>query len=236
MSNSASSVRRDALDQRRQKIDAEAHVAGLDDPGTAAGGGDDCLLLRRKAGGADDVNEAAARRLRGEEHGRRGNGEVENAVGLGEQRLDLVGHQDAVHAEAGQFAGVAPDRGGAGRFRGADEDGPFAVGNSLDQGAAHPPPGTGHDQPHRGHEFLPIRRGYSGTRHDCKASRDPSDREHAGPNRLILRMILPGSLRFFAIMRSRMHMISFKKSATFRDHAVFAAFFRDQRGYGCAPS
>ena len=107
--------------------------------------------------------------LSGQSHGRRRHGEVENAVGLGEQRLDLAGDQDAVDAEAGELAGVAPDRCGFARLHGADEHGAVGVGNRLDQGAAHPPPGTGHDQPHVGHQFLRFRRRYTGTRQECKA-------------------------------------------------------------------
>ncbi len=133
-------------------------------------GGDRLLLVGRKPGGADDVDEAALRELAGERDGRRRHGEVENAVGVGEQRLDLAGDQDAVDAEAGELAGVAPDRRGIARLDGADEHGAFGVGNRLDQGAAHPPPGTGHDQPHVGHRSLRFRRRYTGTRRECKAN------------------------------------------------------------------
>ncbi len=116
------------------------------------------------------MDEAALRELARQSHRRRRHGEVENAVGVGEQRLDLAGHQDAVGAEAGELAGVAPDRRGIAGLDRADEDGTVGVGNRLDQGAAHPPPGTGHDQPHVGHRFLRFGRRYTGTRRECKAN------------------------------------------------------------------
>ena len=50
---------RHALDQRRQQIDAEAHIAGLDDDGALGRFGDHGLLLGGVAGGADDMNNAA---------------------------------------------------------------------------------------------------------------------------------------------------------------------------------
>ena len=49
---------RDALDQRRQQIDAEAHIAGFDDRRAACGFGDHRFFFRGMAGGADDVHDA----------------------------------------------------------------------------------------------------------------------------------------------------------------------------------
>ena len=68
-----------------------------------------------------------------------------------EQRRDVGRHLDAVGAETGQLAGIAPDHGRAGRVDGARDHRAVGGGNRLDQRAAHAPAGAGHDQPHIGH-------------------------------------------------------------------------------------
>ena len=50
---------RDALDQRRQQIDAEAHIARLHHDGALGDALDDRIIGRRQSGGADDMHEAA---------------------------------------------------------------------------------------------------------------------------------------------------------------------------------
>ena len=48
----------DLAREGRQQVDAEAHVAGLDDGGVARGRGDLGLVRGRETGGADDVHDA----------------------------------------------------------------------------------------------------------------------------------------------------------------------------------
>ena len=49
---------RHALDQGRQQIDAEAHIAGLHDHRLFGGLPDLGFVVREKSGGADDVHDA----------------------------------------------------------------------------------------------------------------------------------------------------------------------------------
>ena len=68
MSNSGPSVAGDAIGEASEQIDAEAHIAGLDDCRVAGGGLDLGLVVGREPGRADDVDDA---RLGGERRRRR---------------------------------------------------------------------------------------------------------------------------------------------------------------------
>src|SRR5262249_43757291 len=70
---------------------------------------DQLLVLAAEPGGADDVHEPLARRELGEDHRGGGNGEVDEPVGLFEQRFDLGRDGDAVLAQSRQLAGVPAD-------------------------------------------------------------------------------------------------------------------------------
>ena len=102
-------------DEHGEEIDAEAHIAGLDDRGVAGGGGDLLLVLGGQAGRADDVDDARLRGEFGEGDGRGGDGEVEHAVGLGEGLDRLVGDRDAVRRQPGEEAESLPISGAPGR-------------------------------------------------------------------------------------------------------------------------
>ena len=78
-------------DEHGEEIDAEAHVARLDHRRVTGRGDDLRLVLRADAGGADDVDDAGLGGELGELDGRRGNGEIEDAIGLGEDRQGIVG-------------------------------------------------------------------------------------------------------------------------------------------------
>ena len=58
------------LHQHRQQIDAEAHIAGLDDRRVARRRRDLRVVVGRAAGGADDMDDARLRRVAGEFDGR----------------------------------------------------------------------------------------------------------------------------------------------------------------------
>ena len=96
-------------DEDGEEVDAEAHVAGLDDRRMARRRGDLRLVVGGQAGRADDMDDARLRGELGEGDGRGGRGEVEDAVGLGEGRERIVGERDAVRREAGEFAGILAD-------------------------------------------------------------------------------------------------------------------------------
>ena len=75
-----------ALGQRREQIDAEAHIAGLDDHRAFGGVLDPGVVGRAQPGRADDVDLAGLGRERGEGNGRGRRGEIDDAVGLRQQR------------------------------------------------------------------------------------------------------------------------------------------------------
>ena len=81
----------------------------------------------------------------------------------------VAGELDAVLRQAGERAGVPADQRRARVFQRAGERKSLAVGDRLDQRAAHPPAGAGDHQPHVGHGSSPeFAGGYSaaaGKRH-----------------------------------------------------------------------
>ena len=88
-------------DETGEQVDAEAHIAGLDDHRMARGGIDGGFLVGREARGANDVHDAGLRRDFGKADGRRRNGEIEHAFGSGEDRKRIVGDGDAERRQAG---------------------------------------------------------------------------------------------------------------------------------------
>ena len=69
----------DLRGEHGEQIDAEAHIAGLDDGGMTGGGLDLGLVGGREAGRADDMDDARLRRQRGERD-RRACGEVKSST------------------------------------------------------------------------------------------------------------------------------------------------------------
>ena len=134
--------------------------------------GDLRLVLGAEPGGADDVDDAGLGGELGEGDGRRGNGEVEDAVGLGEGLDRLVGDRDAVRREAGEEAGILADLRRAGPF---DRGGEGDAGGRVDDPHQRPPHlsgGADHHQPHVGHVLPRVCQpgGYSRAR-ECGANR-----------------------------------------------------------------
>src|SRR5580704_3091425 len=103
--------RRHALDQSREQIDAETHIAGFYDRRALARLRNHRFLLGGMAGGADDVHETGGRGQLGEGKRRGGDGELDQAVGLLEQWRHVARHLDAVQPEAGKLAGIAAEPG-----------------------------------------------------------------------------------------------------------------------------
>ena len=109
MSNSGPSACGDAPVKKREQVDAETHITGLDDGGMTGGGLDLGLIGVGQTGRADHVNDARLRRERGEGDGRDWRGEVEHAVDLSEYRKRLVGDGDAERLDPRHLADVAAD-------------------------------------------------------------------------------------------------------------------------------
>ena len=99
----------DARGQQREQVDAEAHIAGLDDGGMTGGGFDLGLIRVRQAGRADDMHDAGLRRKRREGCGRGRRGEIEHALDAGEHGQRIVGDGDAERLEPSHLADVAAD-------------------------------------------------------------------------------------------------------------------------------
>src|SRR5713101_3248234 len=85
-----------ALDQSCEEIDSHAHIAGLDDHRAAARLCDQVFVLAGEPGGADDMDHSPSACELGKCHGSSGNREVEQAVGVRKQRLDIAGDLDPV--------------------------------------------------------------------------------------------------------------------------------------------
>ena len=152
MSKSSGAERaRRLLDQHRQQVDAEAHIAGLDDGGMARGGRDLRVVVGRAAGGADDMDDARLRGIAGEFDRRGRRGEIEHAVGLGEGRQRIVGDRHADACRAGELAGILAEMRRAGALdRAGDARARHGV-DGADQRLAHAAGRAHHDQPHVAH-------------------------------------------------------------------------------------
>ena len=99
----------DLLGHQLQQVHAEAHVGGLHHHGLDRRRFDDRLLLRTETSGADHVDHLGLRGQRGVAAGRRGAGEVDHRICLGEERHRVVAHRDAERAGANQLTEVAAD-------------------------------------------------------------------------------------------------------------------------------
>ncbi len=144
------------LDQHRQQIDAEAHIAGFDDRRMARRRRDLRIVVGRAAGGADDMGDARLRRVAGEFDGRGRRGEIEHAVGLGEDRQRIVADRHVDDADAGELAGILAE---IGRARPLDRAGDARARHRVDgadQRLAHAAGRAHHHQAHIAHAVLPT--------------------------------------------------------------------------------
>jgi len=87
---------RHPLDERRQQIDAEAHIAGPDHDSARGDALDHGIVGVGQPGGADDMNDATLGSDRNIGDGRARHGEVENAVGVRRQCPQIGRELDAV--------------------------------------------------------------------------------------------------------------------------------------------
>ena len=142
---------RDALDQRRQQIDAEAHIAGLHHDGALGDALDHGVVGGRQAGGTDDMDEAALGGDRDIGDGSPRHGEIEDAVGIGRQRPQIGGKLDAIFGEAGEHAGILAEQLGARRFQRAGQYRARRLRDDARQRTAHPAAGPRNDQAHVRH-------------------------------------------------------------------------------------
>ena len=143
------------LDEHREQIDAEAHIAGFDDRRVAGGCGDLCIVLGGAAGGADDMHDPRLRGIAGKLDACGGNAEIEHAIGLCEGRQGIVGDGDAQRSDAGEFAGILAEIWGAWPF---DRRRDARPGNRVDganQRLAHAAGGSYDDEAHIAHALLP---------------------------------------------------------------------------------
>ena len=102
---------RRALDQRRQQIDAEAHIAGLHDRRVTCRAAITASIVGRQAGGADDMSDA---RLRGRAPPSRPIPPASRnprSLGMHDSRERIVSDDDAALAGAGEHAGILAQRG-----------------------------------------------------------------------------------------------------------------------------
>ena len=144
------------FDQDRQQVDAEAHIARLDDRRVARRRGDPGVVVRAAAGRADDMHDARLRGVAGELDGRGRHGEVEHAVGLGEGRQRIVGHGHVDRADAGDLAGILAEMRRAGPLDGAGDAHAFHGVDGADQRLAHAAGGAHDDQAHVAQRLCPL--------------------------------------------------------------------------------
>ena len=134
--------------QHREQVDAEAHVAGLDDAGMARGGMQPGLVAFVHAGGADDMDNPRLGGEIGEFERCLGRGEIEHAFGPGENRQRVVGDGHAVRAEPGEFTRILAEHLRSGPLDGAGQMDTVNLGDGADQRLAHAAGGADDDQPH----------------------------------------------------------------------------------------
>ncbi len=138
MSNSSPKSPR-PCDQAGQQVDAERHVAGLDDPGVERRRLQLGEIVRRQAGGADHVDDAGLGGEFGVEHRRGRRREVEDAVGLGEDGQRIVGDRDAPRRQPGEHARILAERRRPLALDRAGERAALGAGHGLDQHPPHAP-------------------------------------------------------------------------------------------------
>ena len=105
------------------------------------------------------MDQRAAGGAFGHGDGGRRCGEVDDAVGAGERRDDIVGDEDARGPDAGEEARILADRLRALAFDRAGQDGAFGLADHGDQRAAHATGSAQDDQLHRCHRVSPSLRG-----------------------------------------------------------------------------
>ena len=147
---------RHLLDQRRQQINAKAHIARLHHDGLRGHALDDRVVRCRETRGADDVNDTALGRNGDIGDGRGGNGEIENAVGVLRQRPQIGRQFDTVAGQSGEQPRILAQQFGTRCLQRAGQNAPRGFGNGADQGPPHPATGSSNDQAHIGH-FQPSK-------------------------------------------------------------------------------
>ena len=124
MSNSGPSAARHSCRETGEQIDAETHIAGLDDRRVPSSCLDLGLIVSREPGRADDIDDARLSGEPGESDRGLRRGEIEHAMNLGEDRQRIVGDGDAEGPEPCHLAQIAADRG---RALGLDAGGEHAA-------------------------------------------------------------------------------------------------------------
>ncbi len=94
-----------------QKIDAETHIAGLDDGCVAGGGADFLFVFSRATRRTDDMHDARLRSKACKFHACRRAREIEDALRLGKDRQRIVGDCYAERADTGDFARIPAQKG-----------------------------------------------------------------------------------------------------------------------------
>ncbi|SPU65128.1 Uncharacterised protein [Brucella melitensis] len=136
------------LHEHGEEIDAEAHIAGLDDGGVAGGGADFLIILCRTASGADHMNDAGLRRKPGKFHTCGRAGEIKDTVRLGEDWQRIVGNRHAKRADAGHFASILAEKRGTGTLDCTNQFGAFDRLDGADERLAHAAARANHNQAH----------------------------------------------------------------------------------------
>ena len=126
---------RHLLHHHSQQVDAQAHVAGLDDAGMARRRPDLRVAGLVDAGGADHVHEARLGGKLDQRQRRLRHGEVDDAVDMGEQRDGVIGDGNVQPPDAGKLAHVGADMGRALRLQPARH---FGSGRLVDDARQHP--------------------------------------------------------------------------------------------------
>ena len=125
------------LRERGQQIDAEAHIAGLDDDGALGARRDLLFVRRRQTRRADHMNELRLGGESGKRHRRRGRGEIENGVGILHERCRIRDDLHAERANARKLARVLADAGRALAFEGAGHGKALRFCRGTHERAAH---------------------------------------------------------------------------------------------------
>lgn len=144
------------LDQRRQQIDPEAHIAGFNNTGVAGCDIDGLLVFLRETGCPDHMHNARLCREIGVRNGGGRPTEIDDPLNLREQldSIGVTGDRNPELAQASKFAYVSTYRGRAFRLRSPHD---LAVGiflNNLGNRTAHAPGGAHNSEFHRSINML----------------------------------------------------------------------------------
>ena len=143
--------RRRAPGQRREQVDAEAHVARPHDRGVARRRVDLVEIVVAEAGRADHVGDARLRGEPGELDARGGRGKIDDRVGFEQERQRVGDDRKAARRAAGQHGRVAAEPGRVRALEGAGQLEAFQLVDCPDDHASHAAGGAADDQPHLGH-------------------------------------------------------------------------------------